>query len=1166
VKRRKKNRTRQSGKPALPSIAGVRRFSRTSLLALLEAASCSPTAAHRLQSLGVLFASVADASDDQPDAVAADLGALLDEVTSRVPLHHLEDYVPADPRLVVVVRWRNELFRILPGSLERPVAMIERARIVAEAIDGTLVNALGFSLSDICELILRRIDSVAAVLAPAWGTDRADAPGAPASVAEAELAAARTAPPLTEIVTSCSNPERAAGALRWATSRTLRYDPSAAGATFGRTLVIEQEGRESIAIPSGFWIDSLDTIINELATLAVETDPQVDLAFQRRTATELARLLRRLKLPVSHRVPVGSLGEIHSVIRFGTGTQVAIDLSAGLRNRANQADRSLERLETYQPDGIDVVRIHVVAGSGHMIVMSSADRIVSTTLDDLSWIVNRSLKDPDDVLFFFRELLEHPNIGSVMALETINAFEHWRDNDKVFLSQGAGYDFVLMEFHRGDAEWIQAARLAPLERALLSLGLSNAAAWDLFDFEEDIGRAMLGHLPNGPAWYVRLIPDMSVGIHCFDGKTAAGFRGLLLNLAEGVLWRLEHSASAQAVIARVLGAGHPVKFWFEPVPTDELQPVIRSLGAQGNRIVLGWDSRLPDYCEKHSSEVESVIGNAIRDALFANETDGAEFIDAWTAAPSGFRMDAERLPVGQVELPDPEPFSIAARSEAGRELAIRIKNSGVSPGNYEGRPASELESQTLAPTLFKILAESISPFDASQVLDAALTQLEYAVCDGYLKGRRRAWNERFPVLGYDPIARTVEEREENVRLAKAIRLIIEEIVNNPPQGDRSPDRVAWRRLLGVADLCSEAGLRSEQNHYGLTPVATIISQQYEITQKMVGEALIDFPEFKRAQARRKRQVGKKLAESDLKDVAAAMEREMGFRPETVGMVLATISAWKTDVANPSPSSTIDELVSKCVNDHHDLSPGAAQTAVNALILNQKGLASSPIEHWEQERRSVRLMTRPIVQLADGSIRLLPWQSDASWRVFLGYLSEGRCMWPVATLPPSVQAALIAFREKRNRELEVETERQFLLLTPLVRRNVKKAKVLGLDPAKFHGEIDAIAVDEQRGIIWVADAKDVFVTFSPATLRGSYQKFHEDPNYVDKVRKKAESVRTDPVAVARALGAKVPDRTWDVRPLMVTRNVEPAAFATAGSIEFCTISELVAFASATVGSN
>jgi hypothetical protein len=169
------------------------------------------------------------------------------------------------------------------------------------------------------------------------------------------------------------------------------------------------------------------------------------------------------------------------------------------------------------------------------------------------------------------------------------------------------------------------------------------------------------------------------------------------------------------------------------------------------------------------------------------------------------------------------------------------------------------------------------------------------------------------------------------------------------------------------------------------------------------------------------------------------------------------------------------------------------------------------------------------------------------------------MWPVVTLPASVQAALIAFREKRNRELELETERQFLRVTPLVRRNVKKPKVLGLDPAKFHGEIDAIAVDEARSIIWVADAKDVFIPFSPATLRGSYQKFYEEPNYVDKVRQKAASVRTDPSAVAKAVGAGNPDKLWDVRPLMVTRNVEPAAFANALSIDFCTVADLVEFA-------
>jgi hypothetical protein len=162
---------------------------------------------------------------------------------------------------------------------------------------------------------------------------------------------------------------------------------------------------------------------------------------------------------------------------------------------------------------------------------------------------------------------------------------------------------------------------------------------------------------------------------------------------------------------------------------------------------------------------------------------------------------------------------------------------------------SDLESNTLAPTLFAMLAESISQLNAAALLDVAVTELEYANCDAYMKGRKRAWNRRFPVIGYDPIARTIEERESDVKLTKAIRLIVEEIVHNPPKGSRARDRIDWRRLLALADLCSEAVLRSEQNHYGLTPVATTISEQYEITQKATGAPLIDIRAFHRAQAR-----------------------------------------------------------------------------------------------------------------------------------------------------------------------------------------------------------------------------------------------------------------------------------------------------------------------------
>ena len=76
---------------------------------------------------------------------------------------------------------------------------------------------------------------------------------------------------------------------------------------------------------------------------------------------------------------------------------------------------------------------------------------------------------------------------------------------------------------------------------------------------------------------------------------------------------------------------------------------------------------------------------------------------------------------------------------------------------------------------------------------------------------------------------------------------------------------------------------------------------------------------------------------------------------------------------------------------------------------------------------------------------------------------------------------------------------------------------------------------------VIETKDVFSTFSPATIARSIQKFNEPDRYVDKLLKKVAVVSTDPTAVATALNVANALRNWSVKPLMVTRYVEPAAF-------------------------
>jgi hypothetical protein len=51
----------------------------------------------------------------------------------------LEDFIPLDLRLEIVVRRGTALLRLFPGSIERPVADVERTVLLADAVDKVLL-------------------------------------------------------------------------------------------------------------------------------------------------------------------------------------------------------------------------------------------------------------------------------------------------------------------------------------------------------------------------------------------------------------------------------------------------------------------------------------------------------------------------------------------------------------------------------------------------------------------------------------------------------------------------------------------------------------------------------------------------------------------------------------------------------------------------------------------------------------------------------------------------------------------------------------------------------------------------------------------------------------------------------------------------------------------
>jgi hypothetical protein len=167
-KSRKKKQRREEGDGPLAEVVSA--FSTESLTALIDAASVSPKGAHRGLSLALLFEAVVKRRRLGHEVAPAEaLAAPMDAVGTIVPeLARLEDFQPYDGRGKVLVRWGSDVFRLLPGPLERPIAMVNQHALLAAALDDVLVPQLGFGLADVGEVILRRIDQVARTLALVW--------------------------------------------------------------------------------------------------------------------------------------------------------------------------------------------------------------------------------------------------------------------------------------------------------------------------------------------------------------------------------------------------------------------------------------------------------------------------------------------------------------------------------------------------------------------------------------------------------------------------------------------------------------------------------------------------------------------------------------------------------------------------------------------------------------------------------------------------------------------------------------------------------------------------------------------------------------------------------------------------------------------------------------
>jgi hypothetical protein len=866
-------------------------------------------------------------------------------------------------------------------------------------------------------------------------------------------------------------------------------------------------------------------------------------------------------------------------VEFNDRQILALDVAAGLT--ASSVQRRLDRgadvtkairpgmqlykaAETWQvPSDARIARIQVIAGPQNMLFLGTSGPAMR--LEDLEWILHSAQESPIDLWYFVHDLENPVGIGGSFAWDMIDRWEVWRERKGFYLG-GSPLSFLSFSPHAAVAEWEDAALASPVERALHVLELPSVDAWPIAAIDDRAGHE-IGNISTDEIFQL-VVADVPVAIAKADPAAPPEHLSTLWSVATGVVWKLEQIGD---VFVKAAQQSHirslRVLFQFED---RDAGPTLTLVSYDEGTLTIGWDDRLESALAHDSGAVETSLVGII--AQVFDESVRDDLVLAWQTAPPGIRMDGYSVVQTAKELPEPLDDHEATRSRTVRELGEHLAAESVSPGIFEGAEATAFESRTVFPWLVARMHEYLGDLNPDSLLPFALAQLERLHHQRHIEDLRFRWRKGFPsyVEGDDS-----DHREPNARAARAVSLMVEEILAHPPTGQTGVDDLAWTEALAVAQLCIESCFRSDAIHQRLRPTTVEVTDYYEVRIHENDSATdIDLTAYSRHRARTTLPDGlpittgqteapdeeqpQSVVESRprLASIDAALRADLGFGLDAIVGVLNVARQWDADRSTSATLTSSEALVAQCTDLVLGATPSECAKAVQWLTLRATDLGAETIPHWETERRAKRVLTSPLVA-ADGGLWVLPWLAGSTLRIFANYLTDGRLPWPDSTLPERVVEALDQYRQTNNRDLEKEIVKA-LDATPLVvRGGVKPEKAAHYGFTRLSGEIDALCFDPARSRVWVIEAKDPYTPYSYRQIRRLFDDFHKPKKkYIDKLLQKVDDISSSASQIAAKLGVPNPTRSWVTHGLMVTRHVEPAAFSVNPRVLFCVLEDVV----------
>jgi hypothetical protein len=485
-------------------------------------------------------------------------------------------------------------------------------------------------------------------------------------------------------------------------------------------------------------------------------------------------------------------------------------------------------------------------------------------------------------------------------------------------------------------------------------------------------------------------------------------------------------------------------------------------------------------------------------------------------------------------------------SVVNRKVANKLHEHAVQKGTYKSDDAIQLNKLILN-YLSEELKDTLDKCDQS-ILTHAYLQLEYTEFQRELNRKQRRFDADTD-NDYDLLQKIAQEDEDLSKHSLAIKHIIAAILKWWPQGPDDVTSEVWAKLLAIAFVINDSSAILDMANFKLQTHEVYITDFYEIEDNF-GDLIYDSLEYNRKIAEQriineKEELRVKPLREQL-ELNSAYITDYGFSLFDMLDILYYLGSSSFEGSKMYPLNQFKkgQLVELILQDNPSTNQEALVKMIDYLSLTPNSyndfdvIAISNLMRYKE-----RINLCPFICI-DDEILYGNQMCLQAFQLWVNYYANGDSPYQ-KNLPTAIANCVKAIHKEKDMKLEEIAER---IAVNVLGREKVEARILNFKRLSQNfptrpdcGEIDLLAINEFKKIIFVIDAKNVNKRFRPYDIAQEINQFFEDnDSYYSKLSKKVQFISDNEETVLKHFGI-THDNEWVIEKAFCVDYVYPSGF-------------------------